>query len=109
MQDIGVGMLITLVGFVASATSIMAYVLGRRQEHRTMGKHEGSVDTQLTNISENLEEVKTSMATLNKKIERSDEIAAARHEKTIMGITALQTHYGHLEQRITKLEEESRR
>lgn len=105
MTTVDISLLVVLIGLVASACSIAAFFLGRKKEATQDGQKSGAIQTDIKNISRQMNEMKTSFDTMNLKMDTVDEKRESEYRTMLVSVTELTSSYKSLHKRVDAIEQ----
>ena len=105
MTNLDISMLVILVGLVVSACSIAAFFLGRKKEANTEGQKSGAIETDIRNISRQMEDMKNSFDKMNLKMDTVDEKRETEYRNMLVSVTELTSSYKSLHKRVDTIEQ----
>ena len=105
MTNIDISLLVIIVGLVVSACSIAAFFLGRKKEATAEGNKSGVIESDIKNISRQMEEMKTSFDRMNLKMDTVDEKRESEYRTMLVSVTELTSSYKSLHKRVDAIEQ----
>jgi len=105
MTTIDISLLVMLIGLVVSACSIAAFFLGRKKEAAQEGQESGALQTDIKNISRQIDEMKISFDKLNLKLDTVNEKRENEYRTMLVNVTELTSCYKALHQRVDAIEQ----
>ncbi len=105
MTTIDISLLVMLIGLVVSACSIAAFFLGRKKEATQKGQESGALQTDIKNISRQIDEMKCSFDRLNLKLDIVDEKRENEYRTMLVSVAELTSSYKALHQRVDVIEQ----
>lgn len=94
-----------IIGLLVAACSIAAFLLGRRKEANLEGKNSGIMESEIKNISRQIQDMKESFDKVNTKLEVGDEKREREYRETIIKVTELLQNYKSLHKRVDCIED----
>ena len=105
MTTIDISLLVMLISVVVSACSIAAFFLGRKKEAAQEGQKSGALQTDIRNISRQIDEMKCSFDRLNLKLDTVNEKRENEYRTMLVNVTELTSCYKALHQRVDAIEQ----
>lgn len=105
METVDISLLVVLVGLVVSTCSIAAFFLGRKKEATYDGQKSGAIETDIKNISRQVDEMKTSFDRMNLKMDTVDEKRECEYRTMLVSVTELSASYESLHKRVDTIEQ----
>lgn len=104
MINLDITLLVTVVGLIVSVCSIAAFFLGRKKEASSEGRNTGILETDIKNISRQLQDMRVSFDRLSIKIETVDERRENEYRELFVQVTELKSSYKSLHKRLDAIE-----
>jgi len=105
MTTIDISLLVVLIGLVVSVCSIAAFFLGRKKEATQKGRESGALQTDIKNISRQIDEMKCSFDRLNLKLDTVNEKRENEYRTMLVSVAELTSCYKALHQRVDAIEQ----
>lgn len=105
MTNLDISILVILVSLVVSACSIAAFFLGRKKEATAEGQKSGAIETDIRNISHQMEDMKNSFDKMNLKMDTVDEKRETEYRNMLVSVTELTSSYKSLHKRVDTIEQ----
>ena len=105
MTTVDISLLVVLIGLVVSACSIAAFFLGRKKEATQDGQKSGVIESDIKNMSRQMEEMKNSFDRMNLKMDTVDEKRESEYRNMLVSITELSSSYKSLHKRVDAIEQ----
>ena len=105
MTNLDISLLVVLIGLVVSACSIAAFFLGRKKEATQDGQKSGAIETDIKNISRQIDEMKNSFDRMNLKMDTVDEKRETEYRNMLVSMTELSSSYKSLHKRVDAIEQ----
>ena len=105
MTTVDISLLVVLIGLVVSACSIAAFFLGRKKEATQDGQKSGAIETDIKNISRQVDEMKTSFDRMNLKMDTVDEKRESEYRTMLVSVAELTSSYKSLHKRVNAIEQ----
>ena len=105
MTTIDISLLVVLIGLVVSVCSIAAFFLGRKKEATQKGRESGALQTDIKNISRQIDEMKCSFDRLNLKLDTVNEKRENEYRTMLVSVAELTSCYKAFHQRVDVIEQ----
>ena len=105
MTTVDISLLVVLIGLVVSACSIAAFFLGRKKEATAEGQKSGVIESDIKNISRQMEDMKNSFDRMNLKMDTVDEKRETEYRNMLVSVTELTSSYKSLHKRVDTIEQ----
>ena len=100
MENVNATVVYSLLVILVAICSIAGFLLGRKKEATDSGKTQGSIETNLKNMADQLGKMSMSLEKMNDKIDTTNELREKEYRELLIMQTKLDSSYRSLHKRV---------